>query len=50
MAARGYAGRFAPAEPLPPRSRVQLAAVAIAFVALGTAAVAGVPGFGGAGP
>lgn len=47
MAARGYAGRFAPAEPLPPLSHVQLAAVGVAFVALAAAAAAGVPGLGG---
>jgi cobalt/nickel transport system permease protein len=50
MSARGYAGRFAPAEPLPMPSRMQLAAVAIAFVVLGAAAVIGVPGLGGAAP
>lgn len=50
MSARGYTGRFAAAEPLPPPSRIQLAAVAIAFVLLGVAAAAGVPGLGGAAP
>lgn len=50
MAARGYAGRFAPTEPLPPPSWTQLAAVAVAFVALGVAAAAGIPAFAGAGP
>ncbi len=50
MAARGYDGRFAPSEPLPPRSAVQLGAVAVAFAALALAALGGLPGFGGAGP
>ncbi len=50
MAARGYEGRFPPSEPLPPRSAVQLVAVAVAFAALALAAVAGLPGFGGAVP
>ncbi len=50
MAARGYAGRFAPADPLPPPSRPQLAAVAIAFVILGAAVAAGVPGIAGVTP
>jgi cobalt/nickel transport system permease protein len=50
MSARGYAGRFAPAEPLPAPSRAQLAAVAIAFVALGVAAASGLPGIAGATP
>ncbi len=50
MAARGYSGRFAPADPLPPPSRAQLATVAIAFVALGAAAAAGLPGLGGVAP
>ncbi len=47
MAARGYAGRFALAEPLPPPSRVQLAVVGLAFVALAVAAAAGLPGLRG---
>lgn len=48
MAARGYSGRFASSEPLPPRSAVQLGAVAIAYAALALAALGGLPGFGGA--
>ncbi|MEN6343261.1 MAG: energy-coupling factor transporter transmembrane component T [Methanospirillum sp.] len=50
MAARGYAGHFAPAEPLPPPSRVQLAVVTVAFVVLGAAAAAGLPGLAGGVP
>lgn len=50
MAARGYVGRFPPSEPLPPRSPVQLGAVAVAFAALALAALGGLPGFGGAVP
>lgn len=47
MAARGYAGRFPSAEPLPPRSTLQLGAVAVAFAALALAALGGLPGFEG---
>lgn len=50
MAARGYAGHFAPAEPLPPASSGQLAVVAVAFVLLGAAAALGLPGFAGVSP
>jgi cobalt/nickel transport system permease protein len=47
MAARGYSGRFASSEPLPPRSAVQLGSVAVAFAVLALAALGGLPGFGG---
>ncbi len=47
MAARGYSGRFASSEPLPPRSAVQIGAVAVGFAALALAALGGLPGFGG---
>jgi cobalt/nickel transport system permease protein len=50
MAARGYDGRFPPAEPLPPRSASQLGAVAVAFAVLALAALGGLPVFGRAGP
>ncbi len=50
MAARGYSGRFASSEPLPPRSAVQLGAVAVGFAALALAVLGGLPGFGGIAP
>jgi cobalt/nickel transport system permease protein len=48
MTARGYDGRLGSPEPMPRIRRSQVAGLAFAFLALGLAAWAGVPGFGGA--